>query len=140
MLTKIYKILQNRVFNYIVLIVSLFAVFSHWLRFLITDYCINNSGIALGTFSSFNPIIPLITIGIILLILLFYTIKNRDLLLLALFLAGLSNWLDRLIDGFVCDYILFLSFYINLNDIIISTVVILISLRDIVKDEIKKKD
>ena len=136
MLRKLFNILTNKVFSFSVLGVAILSVLLHWLRFILFEQCVNNSGIALGSLSGVMPIVLIVCIAIILAIVLFYAIKQKDIFLVILFIGGLSNWIDRVIDGFVCDYLLFLDFYINFNDIVISVIVALIVFRDILKEKI----
>ena len=136
MLRKLFNILTNKVFSFSVLGATILLVSLHWLRFILFEQCVNNSGIALGSLSGVMPIVLIVCIAIILAIVLFYAIKQKDIFLVILFIGGLSNWIDRVIDGFVCDYLLFLDFYINFNDIVISVIVALIVFRDILKEKI----
>ena len=136
MLRKLFNILTNKVFSFSALGVAILLISLHWLRFILFEQCVNNSGIALGSLSGVMPIVLIVCIAIILAIVLFYAIKQKDIFLVILFIGGLSNWIDRVIDGFVCDYLLFLDFYINFNDIVISVIVALIVLRDILKEKI----
>lgn len=107
MLRKLFNILTNKVFSFSALGVAILLISLHWLRFILFEQCVNNSGIALGSLSGVMPIVLIVCIGTILAIVLFYAIKQKDIFLVILFIGGLSNWIDRVIDGFVCDYLLF---------------------------------
>jgi signal peptidase II len=85
---------------------------------------VQNKGVAFGLFGSANvnfTLISLLSIGLIL-VLLFRFFHQENLLLLSLLLAGaFGNIWDRLLYGFVVDFIKIGSFYVfNVADSAIS--------------------
>lgn len=132
--------------NIAIIIIAIFFLIDRYLKFLIfqTKQKINiidnilsfsfskNYGIAFSL-KIFSPEIITVITGAIIALLFFYLIylnKNKfpssiRLSLLAIILGALSNWLDRLLYGYVVDYLEILKLsVVNLADILISLGVI----------------
>ncbi len=108
-----------------------------------------NDGAAFSLFAS--RIYLLILIAIICLFFIIYELKNNldDRVLsigYSLALAGLlGNFLDRLIDGYIIDYLSFKIFTLNfpvfnLADILIVVGIIIVIIKEILKERGKKDD
>ena len=108
-----------------------------------------NDGAAFSLFAS--RIYLLILIAIICLFFIIYELKNNldDRVLsigYSLVLAGLlGNFLDRLIDGYIIDYLSFKIFILNfpvfnLADILIVVGIIIVIIKEILKERGKKDD
>ena len=107
-------------------------------NFLDINYT-ENRGIAFGIFNRLNKFIIIVLVVLVLLTLAFYIFKNYKLLknkAVRLFLTfvisgGVSNLLDRLIRGYVLDYI-DLKFFppiFNLADIYITVGIVMLAFR-----------
>lgn len=95
--------------------------------------CLYNSGVGFGLLPEFGQ--AAFFIGILALVIIAIFVKrSQRLYLLILGLAGLSNGLDRVVHGGVCDYIALPFLYtFNLNDVLIvisSTVFFLTLIQD----------
>ena len=108
-----------------------------------------NDGAAFSLFAS--RIYLLILIALICLFFIIYELKNNldDRVLsigYSLVLAGLlGNFLDRLIDGYIIDYLSFKIFTLNfpvfnLADILIVVGIIIVIIKEILKERGKKDD
>lgn len=108
-----------------------------------------NDGAAFSLFAS--RIYLLILIAIICLFFIIYELKNNldDRVLsigYSLVLAGLlGNFLDRLIDGYIIDYLSFKIFTLNfpvfnLADILIVVGIIIVIIKEILKERGKKNE
>ena len=108
-----------------------------------------NDGAAFSLFASRTYL--LILIAIICLFFIIYELKNNldDRMLsigYSLVLAGLlGNFLDRLIDGYIIDYLSFKIFTLNfpvfnLADILIVVGIIIVIIKEILKERGKKDD
>ena len=107
-------------------------------NFLDINYT-ENRGIAFGIFNRLNKFIIIVLVVLVLLTLAFYIFKNYKLLknkAVRLFLTfvisgGVSNLLDRLIRGYVLDYIdlKFFQPIFNLADIYITVGIVMLAFR-----------
>ena len=147
----------------VIILVSVMLGLDLLLKYLVSSYIISvniidnffsltyvlNDGAAFSLLS--GNIYILIIIAIICLLFIIYELKNNlnDRILsigYSLVLAGLSgNFIDRLIDGYVVDYLSFKIFsfnypVFNLADILIVLGIIIVIIKEILKERGKKND
>lgn len=107
------------VFPSILVILNLVLVF-----FLLeNNVCVRNKGVAFGV-SLGSEILVLL---LLLVVLIFVYIKSREDLrynVLAISILGLGNFFERVIKGYICDYIQIFDIYVNLVDLGITMTVI----------------
>lgn len=121
--------------RYLLILFSMVISVSNFLLvFYLLDskVCVRNSGVAFGFDLSFLGVI----LVLLLLLLLVVFIKSKDVLrynVLAITVLGVGNFVERLINGYICDYINILNIYVNLNDIAI-TVLVIFSLISLLKN------
>ncbi len=84
--------------------------------------CVENYGIAFGWEIPLVEILSFVLIGILLI--LSFTLKGRlRYIFLSLCIAGSSNLIERVLNGFVCDFITIFNISLNLVDIWITVLV-----------------
>ncbi len=110
------------IINYSVYIAFIFFILDIILKNIFYKnelFYLRNFGISFGLLPNINW---LIINSVLILIIMFLWIYFNDLKtpLFFIIVGGMGNILDRIIYGFVIDYIPFILTYINLSDVIIS--------------------
>ncbi|MGI6423469.1 MAG: signal peptidase II [Candidatus Dojkabacteria bacterium] len=112
-----------RVGRYILVISLLISFINFCLPYVLDIECIENRGVAFGLVIEKVWIFILI----VLLLLLFLSFITRGILRYLFFsivVLGMTNLVERLINGYICDYITFFNLSINLVDISLTILVI----------------
>ena len=112
-----------RVGRYILVISLLISFINLCLPYVLDIECIENRGVAFGLVIEKVWIFILI----VLLLLLFLSFITRGILRYLFFsivVLGMTNLVERLINGYICDYITFFNLSINLVDISLTILVI----------------
>lgn len=133
-------------FSLILIVFALILGFAHFaITILGFNRCVVNSGVALGLLNQLD--MGFLVIGVVLVfVLLIYAVKrlnpNRVIVntVFAMFVAGVSNLVDRVRFGGVCDYFVVPGITVfNLNDFVITICVIIILYESIWKTNNNRK-
>jgi lipoprotein signal peptidase len=111
-----------RVGKYLVLFSIVISFLNLLLSYFFRSACIENYGIAFGW--EIGNVEVLSFVLLVLLLLLGFTSKDSlKYIFLSLGVAGSSNLIERIINGFVCDFIPVFNIFLNLVDIWITVLV-----------------
>ena len=114
--------LSMRVGKYLVLFSIVISFLNLLLSYFLKDSCIENYGIAFGW--EVGNVEFLSSVLLLVLFFLGFTSKGSlRYIFLSLGIAGSSNLIERVINGFVCDFITIFKISLNLVDIWITVLV-----------------
>lgn len=109
--------------KYILLSFVLFFV-NIFTSFILVENCIENSGVAFGIELGYVSIVSFLFL-ITIFILSFKIKGDLKYILLGIVILGSGNLLERIVRGYICDYIPFFNLSINMLDIGIVVLTIL---------------
>lgn len=110
--------------KYILPISLLISIINFYTSFFLISECSINRGVVFGIEIPYVIYISIFLLLVILL-LIFKTGGNIQYIFLGIFVFGLGNFLEKIVRGYICDYIYLFNISVNLVDIGITILVVL---------------